>query len=57
MGYYKFSTNHTYDVYLPYMGLGFLLLFPGVYYTFILFHIIIGTEGYEYSELPDLNDT
>ncbi len=56
MGYYKYTTNHTYDVYLPYMGLGFLLLFPGVYYLVIMINIWIDREGYDYTDLPDLNE-
>lgn len=56
MGYLKYSTNNTYDVYLPYTVLGILLLFPGVYYTFILINIWLDREGYEYSELPEMNE-
>jgi hypothetical protein len=56
MGIYSYATDHTYDVYLPYLGLGGLLCFPGFYYTFMLINILIGSEGYEYSDLPDLNE-
>jgi len=49
-------TNDTYDVYLPYTCLGILLLFPGIYYSFILIGILLNREGYDYSDLPDLND-
>jgi hypothetical protein len=55
-GYYKYSTNHTYDVYLPYSFLGGLLLFPGIYYTFILINIWLDREGYDYSELPEMHE-
>lgn len=57
MSYHKYTNNHTYDVYLPYGVLGFLLMFPGVYYTFILVNILLDREGYDYSELPDLNES
>jgi hypothetical protein len=46
----------TWDNYIPYIFLGILLLFPGVYYGFILINIWYGTEGYEYSDVPDLSD-
>jgi hypothetical protein len=55
-GVYKYSTNHTYDVYLPYTFLGVLLLFPGVYYTYILINIWLDREGYDYSELPEMHE-
>lgn len=56
MGIYKFITDHTYDIYLPYLGLGTMLLFPGIYYTVIFIGILMGAEGYEYDSLPDLSE-
>ena len=57
VGLSKYSSDHSYDVYLPFTILGFLLLIPGVYYSFILANILIGVEGYEYSDIPDLNES
>ena len=57
VGYYKFMTDHTYDIYVPYIILGIMLLIPGLFYFVILVFIIIGIEGYEYNSLPDLSDT
>ncbi len=56
VGIYKYKNNQTYDIYLPYLGLGVLLLIPGVYYTFLLINIWLGTEEYEYDLIPDLSD-
>ncbi len=56
-GYNKYSTDHTYDVYIPYTLLGALISIPGFYYTGIFVMILLGVEGYDYSELPDLNDS
>jgi hypothetical protein len=56
MGIHKYTEGSTYDIYLPYICLGVLLLFPGVYYTFILVNVLLGREDYEYTDLPDLSD-
>jgi hypothetical protein len=56
LGVYKFLDNSTYDVYIPYTILGFLLLMPGSYYSFILINIWLGREDYEYEMIPDLSD-
>jgi len=56
MGYYKYRTDHTWDVYVSYSCLGVMLLFPGVYYTFILINIWLGREDYDYSDVPDFNE-
>lgn len=56
VGVVKYSSGNTYDVYLPYSVLGLMLLIPGIYYSFILVNILIGVEGYEYSDIPDLNE-
>jgi hypothetical protein len=57
MGIYKFFTDHTYDIYVPNIFLGLLLLIPGLYYSIIFILILIGADGWEYSELPDLSQT
>jgi len=46
----------TYDHYLPYFLLGFILLFPGIYYTVILIFIWMGKEEYDYEMIPDIAD-
>lgn len=51
----KYFTNGTWDEYLSFGALGFLLLCPGVYYSIMLTLIVFGVEGYEYSDLPDLS--
>ena len=33
-----------------------IVLIPGGYHTFILFRILIGSEGYTYKLIPDLAD-
>ncbi len=56
VGISKYASGNTYDVYLPFSVLGILLLIPGIYYSFILINVLIGVEGYEYSDIPDLSD-
>ena len=52
----KWSSDGTWDEYLSYGCLGFLLLCPGVYYSILITLIVYGVEGYEYSDLPDLSE-
>ena len=56
VGITNFTNNKTYDHYLPYLLLGFMLLIPGVYYTIILVMIWLGKEEYEYDLIPELSD-
>jgi len=56
MGVYKFFTDGTWDQYVSYTMLGGLLLIPGIYYTFHIVNIWIGTKGYSYEMLPDLSE-
>lgn len=46
--------DKTYDHYLPFFLLGFILLIPGIYYTVILIFIWMGKEEYEYDMIPDI---
>jgi hypothetical protein len=54
VGLNNYLNNKTYDHYLPYLLLGFLLLFPGIYYTVILIFIWMGKEEYDYEMIPDI---
>lgn len=56
VGFSSYMNNKTYDNYLPYIVLGILLLFPGVYYSVILVLIWLGREEYEYDLIPELSD-
>lgn len=56
LGIEKYLTDHTYDVYVPFISLGVILLIPGVYYTFILINIWLGREDYDYELVPDMNE-
>jgi len=56
MGVYKFFNDGTYDQYLSYTILGGLLLIPGIFYTFYIINIWLGTLGYTYEDLPDLSE-
>lgn len=49
-------TGETWDNYVSYLTLSFLLLCPGVFYTVMLALIVFGVPGYEYSDLPDLSE-
>lgn len=51
------SHESTWDEWFGFFVLGGLLLCPGVYYSFYLMMILIGVEGYEYKDLPDLSDS
>lgn len=57
MSIHKYLTDHTWDVYVPYGALGILISIPGFYYTFILINVWLDREGYDYSDIPDMNDT
>ena len=53
----KFKENEKWTIWLSYFVLGIMLIIPGGYYSFFLINILIGTAGYEYSDLPDLSET
>lgn len=53
----KFKENEKWTIWLSYYTLGTMLIIPGGYYSFFLINILIGTPGYEYSDLPDLSET
>ena len=56
-GIHKYTENEKWTVWLSYLVLGIMLVIPGGYYSFFLINILIGTAGYEYSDLPDLSET
>ena len=56
-GIHKYTENEKWTVWLSYLVLGIMLIIPGGYYSFFLINILIGTAGYEYSDLPDLSET